>query len=39
MLYVQHLFTSGEVSTKRAIVYIDGFNLYFGMRDNGWSKY
>lgn len=25
--------------TKRVIVYIDGFNLYFGMRAKGWKKY
>jgi uncharacterized LabA/DUF88 family protein len=26
-------------STRRAIVYIDGFNLYFGLREQGWRKY
>jgi uncharacterized LabA/DUF88 family protein len=24
---------------KRTIAYIDGFNLYFGMREKGWKKY
>ena len=24
---------------KRAVVYIDGFNLYSGMMDKGWGKY
>lgn len=24
---------------KRIIVYIDGFNLYFGLREQGWRKY
>ena len=24
---------------KRVIAYIDGFNLYFGLRDKGWRKY
>lgn len=24
---------------KRVIVYIDGFNLYFGLLDKGWRKY
>ena len=24
---------------KRVIVYIDGFNLYFGMRDAGWNQF
>lgn len=23
----------------RTMVYIDGFNLYFGMRDSGWKRY
>ena len=26
-------------SPERVIVYIDGFNLYFGLRDKGWRKY
>ena len=25
--------------TQRVIVYIDGFNLYFGMRQKGWQRY
>jgi uncharacterized LabA/DUF88 family protein len=25
--------------SKRTMVYIDGFNLYFGMRDSGWKRY
>ena len=24
---------------ERVIVYIDGFNLHFGLRDKGWTKY
>jgi len=24
---------------ERVIVYIDGFNLYFGMREKGWRRY
>lgn len=24
---------------ERVIVYVDGFNLYFGLRDKGWRKY
>ncbi len=23
----------------RLIAYIDGFNLYFGMKDKGWRRY
>src|SRR5689334_21698093 len=23
----------------RAIAYIDGFNLYFGLRESGWQRY
>src|SRR5437660_317991 len=26
-------------SMKRTIAYIDGFNLYFGLRAQGWRKY
>ena len=25
--------------TKRVVVYIDGFNLYYGMRSKGWRRY
>ena len=25
--------------SERVIVYIDGFNLYFGLRSKGWKKY
>jgi len=24
---------------KRVIVYVDGFNLYFGLRDKGWKRF
>ena len=24
---------------KRVVVYIDGFNLYYGLRDAGWRRY
>lgn len=24
---------------KRVLVYVDGFNLYFGMKDSGWQRY
>lgn len=27
------------MSEKRVIVYIDGFNLYFGLLEKGWRKY
>ncbi len=26
-------------ANNRAAVYIDGFNLYYGLRDRGWKKY
>lgn len=26
-------------NTKRVIVYVDGFNLYFGLKSKGWRKY
>ena len=28
---------SGE--PRRVIAYIDGFNLYFGLKDSGWRRY
>src|SRR5579872_5314912 len=27
------------VPKKRVITYVDGFNLYFGLRDSGWRRY
>ncbi|EDL56394.1 NYN domain-containing protein [Gimesia maris] len=32
---------SEEIKSKkqRTVIYIDGFNLYFGMKDNGWKRY
>jgi uncharacterized LabA/DUF88 family protein len=27
------------VKTERAIAYIDGFNLYFGLKSKGWRRY
>jgi hypothetical protein len=27
------------MSNKRVIAYIDGFNLYFGLRDSGYRRY
>jgi hypothetical protein len=30
---------SSRQNAKRLIAYVDGFNLYFGMRDKGWKKY
>ena len=27
------------MSVERVIVYIDGFNLYYGMRSKGWQRY
>ena len=24
---------------SRVILYVDGFNLYFGLRSKGWRKY
>lgn len=30
----------GETSTKQRVVfYVDGFNLYFGLRSRGWRRY
>jgi len=29
----------GQPMTTRTMVYVDGFNLYFGMRARGWKKY
>lgn len=26
-------------SMQRVVAYVDGFNLYFGMRDRGWKRY
>jgi hypothetical protein len=28
-----------STATRRTIVYIDGFNLYFGLVKQGWRKY
>jgi len=28
-----------KVTMKRVIVYIDGFNLYYGMKARGWKRY
>jgi uncharacterized LabA/DUF88 family protein len=28
-----------NMKAERAIAYIDGFNLYFGLKDSGWSCY
>ncbi|MEI6308955.1 MAG: NYN domain-containing protein [bacterium] len=30
---------TSEEKTLRAITYIDGFNLYFGLRSQGWKRY
>ena len=30
---------SGQRETERVIVYIDGFNLYYGLRSMGWRHY
>ena len=30
---------SKKKSSERVIFYIDGFNLYHGMRDKGWKRY
>jgi uncharacterized LabA/DUF88 family protein len=27
------------VPQKRVIAYVDGFNLYFGLKDSGWQRY
>ena len=29
----------GPKKSERVVVYIDGFNLYHGLRDRGWKKY
>lgn len=26
-------------NNERVIIYVDGFNLYYGLRDSGWRKY
>ena len=31
--------TSSALRAARIIVYIDGFNLYYGMRSRGWRRY
>jgi uncharacterized LabA/DUF88 family protein len=28
-----------EAGVTKVVTYIDGFNLYFGLRDSGWRKY
>ena len=28
-----------QVSKKRVIAYVDGFNLYFGLKNKGWKRY
>jgi uncharacterized LabA/DUF88 family protein len=28
-----------SVSTEKVIVYVDGFNLYFGIKSKGWARY
>ena len=30
---------SGQREAERVIVYIDGFNLYYGLRSRGWRRY
>ena len=27
------------ISANRVVAYIDGFNLYYGMRSKGWRRY
>ena len=27
-----------SVSSQRAIVYVDGFNLYYGLKSKGWKR-
>ena len=29
----------GQASNERVIVYIDGFNLYYGLKAKGWRRY
>jgi uncharacterized LabA/DUF88 family protein len=31
--------SSGKSNMNRVIVYIDGFNLYFGLKSKGWQRY
>ena len=28
-----------DASPKRVLAYVDGFNLYFGLKDSGWQRY
>jgi len=28
-----------KMGKKRAIIYIDGFNLYYGLKEKEWTKY
>lgn len=30
---------SGATPMSRVVAYVDGFNLYFGLRSKGWKKY
>lgn len=34
-----HFAGDENVLSKRVIAYIDGFNLYFGLKDKGWRRY
>ena len=27
------------MKSERVIAYVDGFNLYFGLKEKGWSRY
>jgi len=27
------------INNERVAVYVDGFNLYFGMKESGWRRY
>ena len=31
--------TLGVPHVKRVIAYVDGFNLYFGLKSKGWRRY
>jgi len=31
--------SKNNITTQRVVVYIDGFNLYFGLKSKGWKNY
>ena len=31
--------TQRQAAEERVIVYVDGFNLYYGLKSKGWQRY